>query len=82
MDREIIPVVANDEVRAAGGLPDQPGDAFQHRIAGIVPGSGSGLTQFVLRPEGTAAVVIADEERFLDRSQLRFFIVEDECKST
>ena len=35
----------------------------------------------VLAHPDTAAVVIADEEKFLDRSQLRFFIVEDECKS-
>ena len=27
-----------------------------------------------------AAIIVSDEERFLDRSQLLFFIVEDECK--
>jgi hypothetical protein len=33
----------------------------------------------VLSEKQAAAVVIEDEEKFLDRSQLRFFIVEDEC---
>lgn len=36
----------------------------------------------VLADPVAAAVVIADEEKFLDRAALRFFIVEDECKST
>ena len=34
----------------------------------------------VLGHADTAKIVIEDEEKFLDRSQLRFFIVEDECK--
>jgi EthD domain len=34
----------------------------------------------VLSEKEAAAVVIADEEKFLDRSQLRFFIIDDECK--
>lgn len=32
------------------------------------------------RPE-TVELIIEDEEKFLDRSQLRFFIIENECTS-
>jgi len=34
----------------------------------------------VLADSESAKVVIEDEERFLDRDQMRFFVVEDECR--
>jgi len=36
----------------------------------------------VLADPEKAAAVIEDEERFLDRPQLRFFVVEEECQLT